>query len=44
MHFVQVYFDLNDASSGGDASMDAMFKFLAAKETDLVKPMTVRLV
>ena len=38
----KVYFDLSDPKSGGDKAMDGMFKFLASKETSLVRPMTIR--
>ncbi len=39
----RLYFDLSDPTSGGNASMDAMFKFMASKETGDVRPLTVRI-
>ena len=38
----KIYFDISDPETVGDKSMDAMFKFMASKETSLVRPMTVR--
>jgi len=39
----RLYFDLSDPQSGGNKSMDSMFKFLASKETGDVRPLIVRI-
>ena len=38
----KLYFDLSE-DPAGDAALDGMFKFMAAKETDEVRPRTIRI-
>ena len=39
----KLYFNINDPEEAAEESLNAIFKFMAAKETDDVRPITIRI-
>lgn len=39
----RLFFDLSDEFSGGNKAMDVLFKVMASKENDVVRPRTIRI-